>query len=73
MTPAAFRAWRATMGLSQLQAATALGVSKRMIQLYEKGEKPEPGTAGVSTRDITIPRYIALACAAIAAGLKADQ
>lgn len=70
MTPDAFRAWRAAQGLSQLQAARALGITKRMIQLYEKGEKPEPGTAGVSVRDVEIPRSIALACAAIAAGLK---
>lgn len=69
MTPQEFRAWRRAQGLSLSEAAKALGVTRRMIMLYDKGEKPDAG-APDGIAEITIPRAIALACAAIAAGLK---
>ncbi|NEI70992.1 helix-turn-helix domain-containing protein [Rhizobium lusitanum] len=47
--------WRNRLRLSQASAATALGCSKTSIVCWEKGQP--------------IPRYIALACAAIAYGL----
>jgi len=69
MTPAEFRAWRQAQGLSLSGAAKALGVSRRMIMLYDKGEKPD-AAAPDGIAEITIPRAIALACAAIEAGLE---
>jgi len=36
------RAWRQRLGLTQQQAAEALGVSTRAIQAYERGDY-EPG------------------------------
>jgi hypothetical protein len=68
MTPRDFAAWRKVMGYSYTTAAAALGLSRRMIILYEAGEKPVPGDPAKTT-DIVIPRAVALACAALAAGL----
>lgn len=51
-----FKAWRERMGLKKIEAAEALGISRNMPQRYEDGLAP-------------IPRYIALACAAVAHGL----
>ena len=39
MTPHEFRAWRKGLGLSQKQAADALGLKNRIVQYYEKGER----------------------------------
>lgn len=58
MTPEEFKAWRKRLGLTQGQAAEALGLSLRAIQYYERGE-----------REIT--KTVALACAAVEAGLEA--
>lgn len=57
MTAADFKEWRARLGLSQLAAARVLGMSKDTTPRYEKGT-------------VKIPRNVALACAALAAGLK---
>lgn len=57
MPPAALREWRKRLGLSQRGAADALGLSLRAVQNYEAGER-------------TIPKPVALACAAIALGLR---
>ncbi len=57
MSPSELIAWRARLGLNQVQAAKALGVARNSLRGYE---------AGINT----IPLYIALACAAIAYGLK---
>lgn len=57
------KAWRKTLGFTQDQAATALGVSKATVVNYEAGIRREDG------RPVVIPKSIALACAAIAAGL----
>lgn len=52
-----FAEWRARLGLSKLAAARALGMSKDTTPRYESGQ-------------IKIPKYVALACAAIALGIK---
>ncbi|QRG06109.1 helix-turn-helix transcriptional regulator [Xanthobacter dioxanivorans] len=54
-----FKTWRKVVGLTQAQAAEALGVSKATIENYERGSRREDG------RPVEIPRHIALACAAI--------
>jgi DNA-binding XRE family transcriptional regulator len=46
-----FIEWRKSMGLTQDAAAKALGASRRAVQLWE--------------RNGTVPRYIALAAAAV--------
>lgn len=61
MTPAAFAAWRAHMGLSKKAAAEALGVSPRMVGYYESGER--------DGRSVLIPKPVTLACAALALGI----
>lgn len=61
MEPADFRKWRKSLKLSQKEAAHLLGLKRRMIQYYEKGERD-----GDSVR---IPRSVRLACYAIAEGV----
>ncbi|MBL6432490.1 MAG: helix-turn-helix transcriptional regulator, partial [Alphaproteobacteria bacterium] len=39
MTPDRFRQWRKALGLKQKDAADRLGLKKRMIQYYEKGDR----------------------------------
>ncbi len=39
MTPSQFKRWRKFMELSQKDAAHALGVKRRVVQYYEKGER----------------------------------
>ncbi len=56
MTPADIRAWRAAMAYTQQQAAQALGVSLRTVKAWEAGFAAPPA-------------FLALACAALAAGL----
>jgi len=56
VTPAALRAWRECMGYTQQQAAQALGVSLRTVKAWEAGFAAPPA-------------FLALACAALAAGL----
>lgn len=55
MTAADFIFWRTQLGLSRSQVAEALGVGINQPKRYEEGQK--------------IPRYIALACAAVAHGV----
>lgn len=55
MKPADLKSWRARQNLSQERAAEVLGCAKASIARWEKGQR--------------IPRYIALACAAIAHGI----
>jgi transcriptional regulator with XRE-family HTH domain len=63
MTPDDFHLWRKSLGLTQAKAAEALGLGKRAIEHYDTGKRPDG-------QPVTIPRHIALACAAIAAGLQ---
>ncbi|OYD82513.1 helix-turn-helix transcriptional regulator [Azospirillum brasilense] len=57
MTADEFKAWRKGLGLTQQEAGDAIGITKRSVQLYEAGTQP-------------VSRTIALACAALSAGLK---
>lgn len=57
MTAAGFTAWRQLMNLNRTQAAEALGLSRNMPAKYEAGIAP-------------VPRYVALACAALLAGIE---
>lgn len=52
MTPAALKAARASLGLTQVQLAKALGVARIRIARYESGDYP-------------VPEYIALAIEAL--------
>lgn len=54
MTPAAFKAWRKLLGLSQKEAAEALGLKRRVVQYYEKGER--------DGEMVIIPKTVRLAC-----------
>jgi transcriptional regulator with XRE-family HTH domain len=66
MTPEDFKAWRKAMGFrSQQAAADALGMSKSAIVNYELGTRRDGG------KPVEIPRVVALACAALDAGLDA--
>jgi transcriptional regulator with XRE-family HTH domain len=60
--PQDFKRWRKSQGLSQKDAAHALGLKRRVVQYYEKGER--------DGKKIDIPLYIRLACAAFAAGAR---
>ena len=57
-----FRKWRKALGLSQKDAAHALGLKRRMIQYYEKGER--------NGDKVAIPLTVRLACYAVAAGIE---
>jgi len=61
MSPRQFRQWRKSLGLKQKEAAELLGLKKRMIQYYEKGER--------DGKRITIPKYVRLACYAVVSGV----
>lgn len=61
MNPKQFRQWRRSLGLKQKEAADLLGLKKRMIQYYEKGER--------DGKSVAIPRYVRLACFAISRGI----
>ena len=50
MDKVSFKKWRKKNGFSQQEAASMLGLKRRMIQYYEKGKKGD--------KDIQIPKYI---------------
>jgi transcriptional regulator with XRE-family HTH domain len=62
MEPGDFRKWRKLLKLSQKEAAQALGLKRRMIQYYEKGERDGD--------KVEIPRSVRLACFALAEGVE---
>ena len=62
MPPEAFRAWRKSLRLSQKEAAAALGLKRRIVQYYEKGER--------DGARIEVPRTVRLACFALSQGAK---
>lgn len=62
MKPAQFKKWRKALGANQKDAADLLGLKKRVIQYYEKGHR--------EGRPVKIPKYVRLACYAIAAGIR---
>jgi hypothetical protein len=57
VTPADFRQWKVSLGLTARSASAALGIAPNTVTKYSRD-----GTA--------IPLYVALACAAVARGLK---
>jgi transcriptional regulator with XRE-family HTH domain len=61
MEPNDFRKWRKSLGVSQKDAALLLGLKRRMIQYYEKGERDGDKVA--------IPRAVRLACFALSQGV----
>lgn len=61
MDPIDFRKWRKSLDLSQKDAAHILGLKRRMIQYYEKGER--------DGEKVKIPRSVRLACYAISNGV----
>jgi DNA-binding XRE family transcriptional regulator len=52
MSPEAFRRWRGRQAYTLDAAAKALGVSRRMIAYYEKGERPIPRVVALATRGL---------------------
>ena len=64
MTPADLRAWQAHMGISGREAARRLGVAPGTYQDWATG------TSRTTGNPIQISRLVALACTALAAGLK---
>ncbi|KZL21554.1 helix-turn-helix protein [Pseudovibrio axinellae] len=61
MEPSQFRAWRKSMGYKQKEAAERLGLKKRMIQYYEKGDR--------DGKPVEIPKSVRLACYALSKGI----
>ncbi len=62
MEPSDFRKWRKSLKLSQKEAAHTLGLKRRMIQYYEKGERDGD--------KVEIPLSVRLACFAIVEGVE---
>ena len=65
MTPAEFRSWHNAMGYTYDTGAAALGVSRGTYADWLAGRSRTTG------KPITISRLVALACAALAAGMDA--
>lgn len=61
MGPEQFRTWRKSLGLKQKEAADQLGLKKRMIQYYEKGNR--------DGKAVRIPKTVRLACYALSHGV----
>lgn len=55
-----FKRWRKSLDLSQKDAAQKLGLKRRVVQYYEKGER--------DGKKVDIPLSVRLACWAIAQG-----
>ena len=62
MQPDDFRSWRKALGWKQKDAAEKLGLKKRVIQYYEKGDR--------DGKAIEIPKTVELACLAITLGFE---
>lgn len=61
MKPEDFRRWRKSLALSQKEAAEALGLKRRVVQYYEKGER--------NGEKVVIPKAVRLACFALSQGV----
>ncbi|MGP1252780.1 MAG: helix-turn-helix domain-containing protein [Kiloniellales bacterium] len=59
MSAEAFRRWRKALGMTQKDAAEALGLKRRVVQYYEKGER--------KGKAVEIPLTVRLACYALSA------
>lgn len=60
MSPSSFKRWRKSLKLSQKEAANALGLKRRAVQYYEKGER--------NGEALKIPKAVRLACFALTQG-----
>jgi transcriptional regulator with XRE-family HTH domain len=67
MTPQEFKDWRKGIGLTQQEAADALGISKGSIILYEAGKRRG------DDRPVTIPKVVELACCEVSRRLSAPE
>jgi transcriptional regulator with XRE-family HTH domain len=56
-----FKRWRKDLGLSQKEAADLLGLKRRMVQYYEKGQR--------DGKKVGVPKTVRLACYAVADGI----
>ena len=61
MKPTDFKRWRKGLGLSQKEAAEMLGLKRRMVQYYEKGQR--------NGKKVGVPKTVRLACYAVADGV----
>ena len=61
MRPEDFKRWRKSLKLSQKEAAEALGLKRRVVQYYEKGER--------DGEEVKIPKTVRLACYTLAQGV----
>jgi transcriptional regulator with XRE-family HTH domain len=61
MKPSEFKHWRKSLSLSQKEAAHALGLKRRMVQYYEKGER--------DGEMVEVPKAVRLACFALTVGI----
>ena len=61
LKPSEFRRWRKGLKLSQKEAAHALGLKRRVVQYYEKGER--------DGELVKIPKTVRLACYALWKGV----
>lgn len=52
MTAEAFQEWRKRHAFTLDTAATALGLSRRMVAYYEQGKRPIPRTVALATRGL---------------------
>jgi transcriptional regulator with XRE-family HTH domain len=57
-----FKRWRKSLNFNQKEAADALGLKRRVVQYYEKGERS-------GGKPVKIPRTVRLACYAILIGV----
>jgi len=58
MSAEAFRRWRERRAYTLDSAARALGVSRRLIAYYEKGERPIPRVVALATRALEADRAL---------------
>jgi transcriptional regulator with XRE-family HTH domain len=56
-----FKRWRKLLGWSQKHAAEQLGLKRRVVQYYEKGERGD--------KPVKIPRTVRLACYSLTLGV----
>ncbi|ARN82122.1 DUF2442 domain-containing protein [Methylocystis bryophila] len=54
LSPDAFKRWRERKAYTLDTAATALGISRRMVAYYEQGKKPIPRVVALATRALEL-------------------